>query len=109
MPLSAPHTIEVAPLDSEIKSFTMALQAIRDRPAMYLSPVSVSAFWHFRLGYELGRASVSTETKNPFAWPPDFNDWVAYRLHFFESNSGWHNMIVERLGDGTHALDRFSR
>ncbi len=103
----SPHTIEVTSMDTDIKSFSIDLQTMRHRPAMFLSPVSVSAFWHFILGYGLGQGSVSTEAKNPFTLPSDFHDWVAYRLHFFESTSGWHNMIIERLGDGPHALDRF--
>jgi hypothetical protein len=74
---------------------------------MFLCPVSITALWHFILGYGLGQASVSTGAKSPFALPSDFHDWVASRLHFFASTSGWHNMIIERFGDGPHAFDRF--
>lgn len=74
---------------------------------MFLRPVSVSALWHFIGGYELGRISVSAGAEHPFSLPRDFHDWVAYRLHFFESTSGWSNMIIERFGDGRHAFDRF--
>ena len=91
-------------MNSDTQSFNVDLQTIRERPAMFLCPVSVSALWHFILGYGLGQSSVSADAKSPFALPSDFHDWVAYRLHFFESTTGWHNMIVKRLGDGPHAL-----
>ena len=94
-------------MDSGIRSFSIDLQTIRDRPAMFLCPVSVAALWHFMLGFGLGQTSVSAAAKNPFALPTDFHDWVAYRLHFPASTSGWHNMIIERFGDGPPALDHF--
>jgi hypothetical protein len=80
-------------------------QTLRERPAMFLTPVCLCALQHFRLGYEMGR--VGTGSPSPFTLPRDFHDWVAYRLHFFGSTAGWANMIVQRLGDGQHAFDRF--
>ena len=80
---------------------------MRQRPAMFIYPVSLTALWHFILGYGMGLGSVSCEIENPFALPRDFHDWVAYRLHFYESTRGFHNMIIERLGDGPQAVDRF--
>jgi hypothetical protein len=85
--------------------FNHGWQLFRERPAMFLTPVSICALWHFVRGYELGRAG--SNMPSPFGLPADFHEWVAYRLHFHGANSGWANMIVERAGDGPHALERF--
>jgi hypothetical protein len=80
-------------------------QTIRERPAMFLTPVCVCALRHLVRGYEMGLAG--RDSPSPFHLPRDFSDWVAYRLHFDGSSSGWANMLIERLGDGRHAFDRF--
>jgi hypothetical protein len=92
---------------SGIVTIDHGFAAMHGRPAMYLSPVSVSALHNFLEGYSLGRGSVSPEANNAFRLPPDFHDWVAYRLHFFGSCAGWHNMIIERFGDGPEGLEQF--
>lgn len=74
---------------------------------MYLTPVSICALYHFMNGFSAGRAGTGAEADNPLTLPRDFSEWVAYRLHFFGATSGWHNMIVERFGDGPHAVERF--
>jgi hypothetical protein len=81
-------------------------QTIRERPAMYFSPVCICALKHFIMGYYAGRAD-GPGSPGPFDLPRDFHDWVAYRLHFEDSSGGWARMLIERLGDGRQAFDRF--
>jgi hypothetical protein len=66
--------------------------AIRRRPGLYLGEPSLSALYHFISGYTaaLGLHRIKEETP----LPEDFNEWVAYRLHYRESTSGWRNMIL---------------
>lgn len=78
---------------------------IRERPALYIGARSLSALSSFLLGYEFGLRVHGIHT--PHLLPPDFNDWVAYRLHFFESTNGYRKMIMKRVSDESLALDRF--
>lgn len=36
-----------------------------------------------------------------------FHDWVAHRLGFFESTSGWANMIQEKSASDSDAFNQF--
>jgi hypothetical protein len=82
------------------------LAAIRERPALYLGQASLSALYHFLNGYEQACGDcLGTET--PRFVPHGFHDWVAYRVHFHESTSGWKNMMVNRFGDGLPAILKF--
>jgi hypothetical protein len=44
---------------------------------------------------------------DPFLVPPEFHDWVAYRLHYYEPTSGWCNMIHGRTDTEQDAIHRF--
>ncbi len=81
------------------------LEVIRERPALYLGDRSLSALWHYLQGYWMALSAYDMRTASPL--PPDFHDWVAYRLHFFESTSGYRNMILKCVPDESAALDRF--
>jgi hypothetical protein len=81
------------------------LEVIREKPAMYLGERSLSALQHFLAGY--GYALFVHDVPHEFQLPRDFHDWVAYRLHFFESTSGYRNMILKHVRDEAAALDRF--
>lgn len=81
------------------------LDVIREKPAMYLGTRSLSALSHFLAGY--GFALHVHEIPSSHHLPGDFHDWVAYRLHFFESTSGYKNMILKRIPDESAALARF--
>jgi hypothetical protein len=81
------------------------LDAIRERPAMYMGERSLSALWHYLHGYIEALRFHDIVTRDVL--PPDFHDWVAYRLHFYESTSGYRNMILKRVPDEAAALDRF--
>jgi hypothetical protein len=80
------------------------LDLIRERTAMYTGERGLSAIYHFILGYTFAQRSGQTLS---FDLPPDFNEWVAYRLHFRESTSGYRRMILNRIPDESVALDRF--
>jgi hypothetical protein len=83
------------------------IEKIRPRPELYLGERSVSALWHFLAGYHLGlrgNAQVSVEL-SPRA--KEFHDWVAYRLHFLESTTGWRQMILKRTNDEAAGLNYF--
>jgi hypothetical protein len=81
------------------------LDVIRQKTAMYTGERSLSALAHFLLGY--GFALQVCEIQLPDYLPLDFHEWVAYRLHFFESTSGYKDMILKRIPDESAAFDRF--
>lgn len=81
------------------------LELIRENPALYLGERSLSALWYYLQGYWMALSVYDMRTASPV--PPDFHDWVAYRLHFYESTSGYRNMILKRVPDESAALDRF--
>jgi hypothetical protein len=81
------------------------LEVVRERPALYLGERSLSALWHYLQGYRMSLSVYDMRTAFPL--PPDFHDWVAYRLHFYESTSGYKNMILKRVPEESAALDRF--
>jgi hypothetical protein len=76
-------------------------QTLRDRPAILLGQNSLSVFYGFVLGYDVGGSGTG------FPIPRDFHDWVAYRLHFYSSTSGLKNMILSRAENEEAALDKF--
>jgi hypothetical protein len=81
--------------------------AIRQRPALYLGTQSLTGLYHFMSGYDHA-LSVHSVASMPRLMPPlEFHDWVAYRLHFSESTSGWHRMILKSVSDEPVALKRF--
>jgi hypothetical protein len=81
------------------------LDVIRVRTAMYTGERTLSSVYHFLLGF--GFSQIVYQTPDSHFLPPDFHDWVAYRLHFDESTSGYRRMILDRVPDETAALDRF--
>jgi hypothetical protein len=81
------------------------LEVIRERPAMYLGERSLSALSQYLQGYWM--AMSVHDIQSAFPLPQDFHDWVAYRLHFYESTSGYKNMILKRVPEESAALDRF--
>jgi hypothetical protein len=81
------------------------LDVIREKPAMYIGSRSLSALAQFLAGY--GFALQVHEIPSTHRLPQDFHEWVAYRLHFSESTSGFKNMILKRVPDEPAALDRF--
>ncbi|MGL4555210.1 MAG: hypothetical protein ACRC33_28925 [Gemmataceae bacterium] len=84
------------------------LDRLRKRPGMFLGECSLTALWHFINGYHfaLTRHAIRDEG-DPLTLPRDFHDWVAYRLRFTSSTSGWRDMILSRSGSEESALNRF--
>src|SRR5687767_5898224 len=83
------------------------LEKIRKRPGMYLGECSLSALYHTIAGYTLALGVHGIESDTSLRPPDDFNDWVAYRLHYKESTSGWKNMILGVSGNEAAAFNRF--
>jgi hypothetical protein len=83
------------------------IEHMRVRPALFLGANSLSALWYFLRGYHMGlrgnpQVSIATSPLEK-----EFHDWVAYRLHFLESTTGWRNMILQHIQDEKAALNRF--
>lgn len=81
------------------------LGVIRENPAMYMGESTLTALYHFLGGFET--AGYVHQIQLPNILPRDFQDWVAYRLHFLESTSGYRRMILQYFPDESAALDRF--
>jgi hypothetical protein len=81
-------------------------EAIRKHPAMFLGEASLSIFYGFVSGYDLAIAMQPSVSGEPSPVPRDFHDWVAYRLHFYESGRGWKKMILARAPDEAVALEK---
>jgi hypothetical protein len=82
------------------------LNAIRKKPGIYIATPSINRLDAFIVGYTagLGRAGVGLRDKDHFH---RFHDWIAQRLGFGGSASGWCNMIRERSTSEADAFDRF--
>lgn len=83
-------------------------EIFRRRPAMYTGEHSLKSIRCFLEGYrhaiELHGLSRDADA---FLVANEFHDWVAYRLHFYESTSGWSSMILGRTETEQNAIDRF--
>ena len=82
------------------------LEEIRQRPPMYLGDRSLSALQHFLNGYTHA-LRIHRIAQPGWMLPQDFHDWVAYRLHFKESTSGYRNMLLKRNPSEADALEKF--
>lgn len=84
------------------------IDRIRPRPAMYLGENSVSLLRAFLGGYMA--AAFECEASFVEENPPfrEFHNWVAMKFGYFESTSGWANMLLAvENGDEAKALERF--
>lgn len=81
------------------------LDLIREKPALYLGETSLTGLWHFLRGYRMAEGDHGID--DVIQLPSDIHDWVAYRLHYYESTSGWARMILDRVPDERAALKRF--
>ncbi|MCC9656710.1 hypothetical protein LOC70_12940 [Rhodopirellula sp. JC737] len=82
------------------------LDDVRKRPALYIGAKTLTGLFHFLGGYQFARTEHDI-INNELALPDDIHDWIAYRLHFKESTSGWHSMILSRTSDESLAFDQF--
>ena len=83
------------------------LDRIRKRPGLYIGERSLSALRNAIVGYELALGVHEIDHDATLRLPDDFNDWVAYRLQYKESTSGWKNMILSVCQDELAAFNRF--
>jgi hypothetical protein len=88
------------------RKYLELLEDMRPRPYLYIGKKSLTALWHFLLGFDMALATYQIGGEEN-CFPGDFHDWVAYRLHFKYSTAGWRNMILERIPDEEAALEKF--
>lgn len=93
---------------SRMPDFENILDKLHRRPAMYTGENTLTSIQQFLSGYSFAvmRNELSTED-DPLILPREFHDWVAYRLHFYESTSGWCNMICDRSETNQAAINKF--
>lgn len=90
----------------KLEEFYNWLDVIRQRPAMYLGDSTITTFKGYFYGYLEG--SKLWNNKKVVAELRKFHDWVAMRLGYFESTSGWKNMLLKsENGDEEKALKKF--
>ncbi len=83
------------------------LDAIRQRPAMYISPSdSITALYNFLSGHLfLGNQKSLKSSRSLFY---EFGNWVAMKCGFYESTLGWRNMLLRSNdNDETKAFHSF--
>lgn len=85
------------------------LDSFRQRPAMYTGERTLNAIHLFLTGYRFACDQHGIVQDDALLVPREFHDWVAYRLHFFESTSGWCNMILARSEGEQAAIETFFR
>lgn len=78
------------------------LDKIRPRPGMYIGYHSPTHLHSFLCGFSLATNFESSSTEEPCF--DDFHDWVAKRLNYPESTSGWAYMIEDQREDKEEAL-----
>lgn len=84
------------------------LEKLHRRPALYTGENTLTSIRHFLSGYTFSlMLHQIPAADDPLVIPREFHDWVAYRLHYYESTSGWCNMICDRTDTDQQAIDRF--
>src|SRR5579871_5603119 len=87
------------------ESIYEVLAAIHKRPGFYVSAPSINELSAFLTGYTSGLGRFRYVLKDTVEFH-EFHDWVARRLGFGESTSGWRNMIREKSGDEKEAFEK---
>jgi len=80
---------------------------MRVRPEMWVGARSLDRLRAYFDGYCDAAERYAGDRTDPLFIPQEFHDWVAYRLRFQETTSGYVNMIRERTGNEDEAIDRF--
>ena len=82
------------------------IATMRRRPALYFGAPSLVRLQAYLLGYQAGLGSIgkSLDREAEFHY---FHDWVAKKLGYSSSTSGWCNMILEKSASDEEALHRF--
>lgn len=84
-----------------------ALVDIEKRPGMFFGEKSIFALRNFFAGYDFATSIHSVEESELFDNRLSFHDWIALRTQFYESTSGWANMLNDFYGSDELALDMF--
>jgi len=82
-------------------------EQIRRKPGIYLDgDKSLKRLRSFLVGYECGAATTARELTDHLHFH-EFHDWIAKRLGYTSSSSGWCNMILEKSGSDEKAYEMF--
>jgi hypothetical protein len=101
--MKEPNNIKIFEHDLKQQSI---IDIIQVRPAMYIGESSLTALRFFLSGFQM--AETFHQVTSPASLPPDFPDWVAYRLHLSSNWSGfWHRAILSRIREEEQAQTRF--
>lgn len=87
-------------LDESVFDFLFSL---RKKPALYFGEKSLTRLFVYLLGYQRGLGELGKVLKQQDQFH-GFHDWVAAKLGFTNSTSGWCNMILSTLGDRKSAM-----
>ena len=83
------------------------LDTIRKRPALYLGSLSISKLYSYINGYEAACSFKGIEDQLKPRWVL-FHEFVKRKTNFYESTSGWCNMILTQCeGDEEKAVGLF--
>ena len=83
------------------------LAPIRRKAGLYIADPELTRLHAFIVGYECGlaRGGLTFREESPEFY--GFHDWIARRLGYAESTSGWYKMIRGRCASEREAFDRF--
>ena len=82
------------------------LDAIRKKPGLFVVKPSIFRLQSFITGHAAGLGRVGFALRDDLDFFR-FHDWVARRLGYFESTSGWANMIRDKSASDEDAFRQF--
>ena len=82
------------------------LDAIRKRPGLFVVEPSIFRLQSFITGHDAGLGRVGFALRDGLDFFR-FHDWVARRLGYSSSTSGWANMIRDKSASDADAFQRF--
>ena len=94
---------ELEPLTETVIEF---LSSLRKKPGMYFGEATLSRLQAYLVGYEAGLAKSGKSLAGADQFH-SFHDWVAARLGFISSTSGWCKMIQSKSENDEEAFRSF--
>jgi hypothetical protein len=79
---------------------------VHRKPGLFISELSIHRLHAFLTGYDAGLGHAGFILRDEIDFHR-FHDWVACRLGFFESTSGWANMIRGKSASDKDAFEQF--
>lgn len=76
---------------TSIKQLYPLLKEMQARPALWTGELSLQSIRTYLDGYTM---ALHQNKLLAITGEPNFHDWVAHKLGFYESTAGWHNMIL---------------